>query len=83
MSSFVRNLCSRIGDTPVMASTSSEPTRTDGIVWLARRYAQQGLTLEAGQTVLAGSFTRPLDIAAGDGFRFDYGPLGTFGLRFS
>lgn len=53
-----------------------------GIVWLARRYAEQGLTLEAGQTILAGSFTRPLDISAGDRFRFDYGPLGSFSLNF-
>ena len=39
-----------------------------GIIWLARRYAEQGLSLEAGQTILAGSFTRPIDIAAGDTF---------------
>ena len=55
----------------------------NGIVWLARRYAEQGLTLEAGQTILAGSFTRPIDIAAGDEFHFDYGDLGSFGLEFS
>lgn len=55
----------------------------NGIVWLARRYAEQGLSLEAGQTILAGSFTRPIDIAAGDEFHFDYGDLGSFGLEFS
>ena len=55
----------------------------NGIVWLARRYAEQGLTLEAGQTILAGSFTRPIEIAAGDEFHFDYGDLGEFGLEFS
>ncbi len=55
----------------------------NGIVWLARRYAEQGLTLEAGQTILAGSFTRPIEIAAGDEFHFDYGDLGQFGLAFS
>ena len=54
-----------------------------GIVWLARRYAEQGLTLEAGQIILAGSFTRPIDVRAGDEFTFDYGPLGSFGLSFS
>ena len=54
----------------------------NGIVWLARRYAEQGLTLEAGQTILAGSFTRPIDIAADDEFHFDYGDLGAFGLAF-
>ena len=53
-----------------------------GIVWLARRYTEQGLRLEAGQTVLAGSFTRPIDVRRGDEFSFDYGPLGSFGLAF-
>ena len=54
-----------------------------GIVWLARRYGEQGLSLEAGQTILAGSFTRPIDIRPGDEFGFDYGPLGEFNLGFS
>ncbi|MEM9521701.1 MAG: 2-oxo-hept-4-ene-1,7-dioate hydratase [Actinomycetota bacterium] len=54
-----------------------------GIVWLARRYAEQGLTLQAGQTILAGSFTRPIDVAPGDEFHFDYGDLGAFDLEFS
>ena len=42
-----------------------------GIVWLTRRYAEQGLRLEAGQVVLAGSFTRPIDVRPGDEFAFD------------
>ena len=54
-----------------------------GIAWLAKRYAQQGLKLEAGQVILAGSFTRPIDIRAGDEFHFDYGPLGDFELAFA
>ncbi len=54
-----------------------------GIVWLARRYVEQGLTLEAGHTILAGSFTRPIDIRPGDEFRFDYGDLGSFELAFT
>lgn len=53
-----------------------------GITWLARRYAEQGLTLEAGQTILAGSFTRPIDIRAGDHFHFDFGSHGSFDLDF-
>lgn len=54
-----------------------------GIVWLARRYAEQGLRLEAGQTILAGSFTRPIDVRPGDEFEFDYGELGAFTLAFT
>lgn len=54
----------------------------NGIIWLARRYAEQGMVLHAGQTVLAGSFTRPIDIRPGDEFTFDYGPHGSFDLAF-
>ena len=54
-----------------------------GIVWLARRYAEQGLSLRAGQTILTGSFTRPVDVRPGDQFAFDYGPLGRFTLGFT
>ena len=69
-----------IEETGVAAGVMGHPA--EGIVWLARRYGEQGLTLEAGQIILAGSFTRPIDIRAGDDFHFDYGPLGAFGLSF-
>ena len=70
-----------IEETGLAAGVLGHPAT--GIVWLARRYAEQGLTLEAGQIILAGSFTRPIDVRAGDEFTFDYGPLGSFGLSFS
>lgn len=54
-----------------------------GVAWLAKRFAQQGMQLEAGQIVLSGSFTRPIDVRPGDEFSFDYGELGTFGLSWS
>ena len=69
-----------ITETGVAAGVLDHPAR--GIVWLARRYAAQGRTLEAGQTILAGSFTRPMIVRPGDDFRFDYGPLGTFSVEF-
>ncbi len=69
-----------VEETGVAAGVLDHPAA--GIVWLARRYAEQGLTLEAGQTILAGSFTRPIDIRPGDEFRFDYGALGSFTLAF-
>ncbi len=70
-----------IEETGVAAGVLDHPAA--GIVWLARRYAEQGLTLDAGQTILAGSFTRPIDIRPGDEFRFDFGDLGSFGLGFT
>ena len=70
-----------IEETGLAAGVLGHPAR--GIAWLAQRYAEQGLTLEAGQTILAGSFTRPIDIRPGDEFQFDFGDLGSFGLAFS
>ena len=52
----------------------------NGIVWLARRYDEQGLSLRAGQVILSGSFTRPMPVAPGDEFSFDFGPLGSFAI---
>lgn len=70
-----------IEETGVAAGVLDHPA--SGIVWLARRYAEQGLELSAGQTILAGSFTRPIDVRPGDEFSFDYGQLGSFGLSFT
>ncbi|MDH3755058.1 MAG: 2-oxo-hepta-3-ene-1,7-dioic acid hydratase [Acidimicrobiia bacterium] len=68
-------------ETGLAAGVLDHPAR--GIVWLARRYAEQGLTLEAGHTILGGSFTRPIDIGPGDELRFDFGPLDSFTLAFT
>ena len=69
-----------IEETGVAAGVLGHPA--SGIVWLAERYGEQGLMLEAGQTILAGSFTRPIDVRPGDEFRFDFGPLGSFAMGF-
>jgi 2-oxo-hept-3-ene-1,7-dioate hydratase len=80
---WVGALASRNGiveETGLAAGVLGHPA--NGIVWLARRYAEHGMRLEAGQVILAGSFTRPIDVRAGDEFAFDYGPLGSFTLLF-
>ncbi len=80
---WVGAIASRNGaveETGLAAGVLDHPA--NGIVWLARRYAEQGLALEAGQVILAGSFTRPIDVRAGDHFGFDFGELGAFELRF-
>ncbi|WP_019586251.1 2-oxo-hept-4-ene-1,7-dioate hydratase [Deinococcus apachensis] len=77
-------LCIRNGvieETGVAAGVLGHPAT--GIAWLANRLAPHGEGLQAGEIVLAGSFTRPVDIASGDVFTFDYGPLGTFSCRFT
>ena len=69
-----------ITETGVAAGVLDHPAR--GIVWLTRRYAEQGRSLHAGQTILAGSFTRPIPVHPGDHFGFDYGTLGSFTVEF-
>lgn len=54
-----------------------------GVAWLARKLAPWGECLEAGEVVLAGSFTRPAIARKGDRFDADYGPLGRFEFHFS
>ena len=53
-----------------------------GVAWLANKLAPWGEFLEAGQIVLAGSFTRPVAAKAGDEFEADYGALGKLQFRF-
>jgi len=53
-----------------------------GIAWLANKLAPWGEYLQAGEIVLAGSFTRPVPAKAGDLFEADYGPLGKLEFRF-
>jgi 2-oxo-hept-3-ene-1,7-dioate hydratase len=53
-----------------------------GVAWLAMKLAPWGECLEAGEIVLAGSFTRPVGAKKGDVFDADYGPLGRFEFRF-
>jgi len=53
-----------------------------GVAWLAMKLAPWGEQLQAGEIVLAGSFTRPVPAKRGDAFDADYGPLGRFEFRF-
>jgi len=54
-----------------------------GIAWLANRLGPQGVTLQPGEILLAGSFTKPVACAPADVFHADYGPLGAIGVAFS
>ncbi len=70
-----------IEETGLAAGVLGHPAA--GIAWLARRFTRHGVVLEAGQVILAGSFTRALPVTPGDVFHADYGPLGSFGFSFS
>lgn len=54
----------------------------NGVAWLANKLAPHGESLQAGEIVLGGSFTRPVACSAGDVFLADYGPLGSINARF-
>jgi 2-oxo-hept-3-ene-1,7-dioate hydratase len=53
-----------------------------GVAWLANKLAQHGDRLDAGELVLAGSFTRPIWVQPGDTVLADYRDLGTITCRF-
>lgn len=53
-----------------------------GIAWLANKFHQHGARLQAGEIILAGSFTRPMWVGRGDSVLCDYGPMGTITCRF-
>ena len=55
----------------------------NGIAWLANKLAVHGESLQAGEIVLGGSFTRPVACASGDTFNADYGALGSISVHFS
>lgn len=69
-----------IEETGVAAGVLGHPAT--GVAWLANKIAPYGERLNAGDVVLAGSFTRPTPAAAGDSFHADYGPLGSVSFRF-
>src|SRR5574343_217625 len=62
--------------------TISDNSASVGIAWLANKLTPWGEHLQAGEIVLAGSFTKPAPAKVGDVFNADYGPLGQLQLRF-
>ncbi|HWI30162.1 MAG TPA: 2-oxo-hepta-3-ene-1,7-dioic acid hydratase [Microbacterium sp.] len=69
-----------IEDSGVAAAVLNHPA--NGVAWLANKLAAHGTRLEAGEMILAGSFTRPMWVEQGDTVHADYGPLGTISCRF-
>jgi 2-oxo-hept-3-ene-1,7-dioate hydratase len=69
-----------IEESGVSAAIMGHPAA--GIAWLVNKLAALEARLEAREIVLAGSFTRPVSVAAGDVIHADYGPLGAIGVSF-
>lgn len=69
-----------IEETGVSAGVLGHPAR--GVEWLANKLAPFDTALEAGQVVLAGSFTRTVPVKAGDTIHADFGELGGVSVFF-
>lgn len=69
-----------IEETGLAAGVLNHPA--NGVVWLANKLGPRGITLEPGQVILSGSFTRPVWAHVGDTFAVDYGALGSVNCRF-
>ncbi|MDC0739631.1 2-oxo-hepta-3-ene-1,7-dioic acid hydratase [Cognatishimia sp. SS12] len=54
----------------------------ESVVWLARRMAQYGQSIEPGQIILSGSFIRPVECPPGTKIHTDFGPFGTVDINF-
>lgn len=70
-----------IEETGVAAGVLNHPA--NGVAWLANKYHPHGRVLRAGEFILSGSFTRPVEVSSGDVFHADYGKLGGVAFRFS
>jgi 2-oxo-hept-3-ene-1,7-dioate hydratase len=70
-----------IEESGVSAAVMGHPAA--GIAWLVNQLSRHGAGLKRGEYVLAGSFTRPVSVAAGDVIHADYGPLGSIGVSFA
>ncbi len=69
-----------IEETGVAAGVLNHPAT--GVAWLADKLALHGTSLEAGEIILSGSFTRPMWVERGDTVHADYGDLGAITCRF-
>lgn len=71
---------SEIEETGLAAGVLGHPAL--GVAWLANRLGRNGVALEAGHLVLAGSFTRVVFAQKGDTLHADFGPLGGVAVQF-
>ena len=69
-----------VEETGLAAGVLNHPA--NGVAWLANRIAPYDERLNAGDVVLAGSFTRPTTAVRGDTLHADYGALGSVAFRF-
>lgn len=70
-----------VEETGLGAGVLNDPV--ESVVWLARRMAQYGQSIEPGQIILSGSFIRPIECPAGAEIHADFGTFGTVNVSFA
>lgn len=70
-----------VEETGLGAGVLNDPV--ESVVWLARRMAGYGQSIEAGQVILSGSFIRPVECPQGARFHADFGPFGSVSCSFA
>ncbi|KUJ77212.1 2-oxo-hept-4-ene-1,7-dioate hydratase [Ruegeria profundi] len=70
-----------IEETGLGAGVLNDPIKS--VVWLARRMAQYGQSIEPGQIVLSGSFIRPIECPSGAKIHADFGAFGSADITFA
>jgi len=69
-----------IEETGLGAGVLNDPV--ESVVWLARRMAQYGQSIEPEQVILSGSFIRPVECPPGSEIHADFGPFGSVDIAF-
>ena len=70
-----------IEETGLGAGVLNDPI--ESVVWLARRMAQYGQSIEPGQISLSGSVIRPGECPSGTKVHADFGPFGSVDINFA
>ncbi|MGB0913822.1 MAG: hypothetical protein ACPGSW_09530, partial [Phaeobacter italicus] len=68
-------------ETGLGAGVLNDPVTS--VLWLARRMAEYGQQIEAGDIVLSGSFIRPIECPPGTEIAADFGPFGSVSINFA
>lgn len=70
-----------VEETGLGAGVLNDPV--ESVVWLARRMAHYGQSIEPGQVILSGSFIRPVECPPGTEIHADFGAFGSVDIRFA
>ena len=69
-----------VEETGLGAGVLNDPV--ESVVWLARRMAQYGQSIQPGHVILSGSFIRPVECPSGANITADFGDFGRVDISF-